>query len=365
MRRNLKRLFAFAWMGALTTLAPPAWAQSIDILSCDNDQVVLSYQSKDDDFQLQLRNPAKIAEIQASTREQACAENYYSPTHGLICLNKSLADNIQIDGDRLTIEHLNRWSYGEQVQFISGQYRPSLQQTADGMLVSLRNANMANSKTLLSWENASFLLTDCEQLAEFPKAQVEVTVYVDSVRNGTLVSTPASETSIYAGEWRAGHQIGVTDPQGKFRWEAEIGANYYSVMKMTSSHSAFWSEPSYVDVKVGRNNPLSVHVAPTTVRISSKHSTAYGKALYITGETEYLGNWKFALKMNFNPNNGQWEWSRNAPIGARFKIIEADWTDSEGLYFDQKLVSWEQGDNRLIPAPSGYYEVSIQADPLF
>jgi|GEM_PF-3371204 len=336
------------------------------ILSCDNGKIQLNYLPASGDFQLSLQKPAWLSAIQASTEEEACAQNYYSPAHAPICLKKTLADNIHLEDELITIDGLQRSSFGDQLQFISGPYRPFINWDKNRLSLTLAGAGMANSKTLIAWENGRYLLPNCEQVQDFPKAPASVQVFADQVVNGQLISTPISRVNVYAGDWHSLSQpLGLTDEQGILNFESELGSTAISVMKLTSSHSALWSEPQTLSIKDDSFNQLKINLAPTFVRISSKHKTAFGKALYITGESDYLGQWKLATKLDFNAQNGNWELARHLPLGARFKLLEADWVESTTWRIDSSKVRWEKGGNQEIPQPNGYYEVVIQADPQF
>lgn len=352
----MRHLFSlFLLTGSLQ--AGPLWV-------CDGGQSEINWQPGTEAVQVRLRNPESLASVRASTDQEACAENYYSPTHAKICLKKELSESVRWQDDSLVIDNLKRWNFGSQLQFLSGQYRPSIEQTAEGWVVHLRNAVMVNSKTLIQWDNGPIMLRDCTTETPYPEAKVRIQVLGDQYVQGTLISSPLPHVPVYAGDWHAGLVLGETDSEGMLSLDLEVGAAYISVMKLTSSHSALWSDPQAIHVTQSRDNVFRLHVAPTTVRISSQTQLPYGKALYVTGDGDYLGNWQVATRLNLLPD-GRWEYLKNVPVGASYKLLVADWTDSSTLWIGGQSVSWELGPNHQIPPLSNYYEVVIQADPRF
>lgn len=351
--RHLLSLFLLT--GSLQ--AAPLWI-------CDGGQSEINWLPGTEGVQVRLRNPESLANIRASTTQEACAENYYSPNHALICLKKELSDSVRWENDGLTIDNLKRWTFGSQVQFLAGQYRPSIEQTDAGFVLHLRNAVMANSKTLIQWDNGPITLSDCQAETPYPKAKARVQVLGDQYVQGKLVSSPLSQVNVYAGDWHAGQVLGETDREGMLALDLEVGSTSISVMKLTSSHSALWSNPQSIDVTQRRDTISRVHVAPNTVRLTSSIQLPYGKALYITGDGDYLGNWKLATRLNYLPD-GRWELLKNLPVGASYKLLVADWSDNAGFWLDGQKFTWETGPNHQIPPLHNYYEIVIEANPSF
>jgi hypothetical protein len=338
--------------------------QAAPFLVCDGGQTEINWLPDTESVQVRLRSPESLAFVRASTNEEACAKDYYSPTGAMVCLKKELSDLVRWQDDALVIDQLKRWSFGNQLQFLAGQYRPSIEQTENGWVLHLNNAVMVNSKTLIQWDNGPITLNDCEAVAPYPKTQVRIQVLGDQYMRGTLVSVPVAKVAVYAGDWHAGHVLGETDSEGTLTLDMDVGATHFSVMKLTSSHSALWSDPQSFTVTQRRDNVFRVHVAPTTVRLLSSTPVPYGKAVYVTGEGEYLGNWKIATRLNLLPD-GRWELLKNLPVGASYKLLVADWTDSSTLWLEDQPVSWESGPNHQIPPLKDYYEVVIEASPRF
>jgi hypothetical protein len=351
--RHLLSLFLLT--GSLQ--AAPLWV-------CDGGQSEINWLPETESVQVRLRSPESLDFVRASTNEKACAKDYYSPTGAMICLKKELSDMVRWQDDGLVIDNLKRWSYGSQLQFLAGQYRPSIEQTEDGWVLHLNNAVMVNSKTLIQWDNGPIALSNCEAVMPYPMTQVRIQILGDQYIQGTLVSAPIPKAAVYAGDWHAGQVLGETDNEGMLTLDMEVGASHISVMKLTSSHSALWSDPQSFNVSKGRDNVFRLHVAPTTVRILSSTPVPYGKAVYITGEGEYLGNWQVATRLNIRPD-GRWELLKNLPVGATYKLLVADWTDSSTLWLEGQSISWESGPNHQIPPLKDYYEVVIEASPRF
>jgi hypothetical protein len=196
------------------------------------------------------------------------------------------------------------------------------------------------------------------------KGFVNVRVLGDTVENGQIVSSPLNEVGVYLGDWHAGNRIGTTDSNGYTTVELDAGVQELSVMKMTSSHSILAGYGHEVTVVAGQTVSFDIHVAPTQVNITANYQTPWGKALYITGSTDYLGNWGTAYKMTISNQAGDaWKYYTNLPIGAEFKVVLADWV--EGNSISTSGVQWEQGSNHVIPAPYQYYESVVTYSPVF
>jgi hypothetical protein len=337
--------------------AAPLWV-------CDGGQSEINWLPDTEAVQVRLRNPESLAQVRASTDEKVCAKDYYSPKGALVCLKKELSEMVQWQSDGLVIDNLKRWNFGTQLQFLAGQYRPSIEQTEEGWLLHLNNAVMVNSKTLLQWDNGPIELRNCEVTTAFPKAKARIQVLGDQYIRGTLVSAPLPQVAVYAGDWHADRILGRTDAEGVLELDMEVGATTISVMKLTSSHSALWSDPQSFDVTQSHDNLFRVHVAPSTVRILSSTSVPYGKAVYITGDGDYLGNWQRATRLNLLAD-GRWELLKNLPVGASYKLLVADWTEHSTLWLEGQSFTWESGPNHQIPPPRDYYEIVIEANPQF
>ncbi|MGA9526112.1 MAG: trypsin-like peptidase domain-containing protein [Myxococcaceae bacterium] len=193
-------------------------------------------------------------------------------------------------------------------------------------------------------------------------ATLEVTVYADSWQDGRMASAPYAGVGVYLGDWHAGNQLGVTGTDGTLTVSAPSGERQYSAFIMTSSHSAASAFSSF-DLQAGQVNRRDIHIAPVHGTIRAHFDVGYGNALYITGASEYLGNWSAARKMTWGPEHGVWIFSGNLPVGLPFKIVKAPWTSDEGI--PTAGVTWEEGENRVVAAPNGYVEFRMDVYPSF
>jgi hypothetical protein len=192
---------------------------------------------------------------------------------------------------------------------------------------------------------------------------VTVRVVADAVVQGAIVSTPIAGVSIYDGDWHAVQAMGTTDAGGNYVATLSEGAHQIAVMMMTSSHSLLQSVGNPVTV-TSTPTTLVIHVAPTTVDIMTRYDAGYGNALYITGETDYLGDWKVAYKLAYDDYRG-WDSMQNLPLGAQFKLILAPWVDGTSIPTSAPGVRWEEGDNHVIPPPFQNYASVIDVSPTF
>jgi hypothetical protein len=192
---------------------------------------------------------------------------------------------------------------------------------------------------------------------------VQIRVLGDSVVNHAITSTPIANVSVYDGDWQAGNSIGATDGSGQYTAVLPYGQHSIGVMKMTSSHSVLESNGNLVTVS-STPASLDIHVAPTEVQITANYDTGYGNALYITGETSYLGNWQTAYKLS-NTAAATWFFQRNLPIGAEYKLILAPWVSGSSISTSAPGVQWMAGNNQVIPAPVNYYASQVSVYPSF
>ena len=67
--------------------------------------------------------------------------------------------------------------------------------------------------------------------------------------------------------------------------------------------------------------------------------------------------------MSYDPSRGVWTLTRNLPLGLPFKIVRGPWVDGETL--DTAQVGWEQGADRTVTPPVGYYQSELDVYPSF
>ncbi|MGI5860903.1 MAG: hypothetical protein ACOX6T_02480 [Myxococcales bacterium] len=191
---------------------------------------------------------------------------------------------------------------------------------------------------------------------------VELTVLADRWEGDQMVSAPYVEVGVYLGDWHAGNLLGVTDSQGKLSAMVPAGEHLISLVKMTSSHSMTSGSLSLV-VEAGELARAEAHLAPVTVVVRARCDVGMGRALYITGASDYLGDWRTARRMTFNAAGGYWSFQDNLPVGLPFKIVRGPWSDEPTI--DVSQVEWEIGDNHIVPPPYGYVTSEIDIWPAF
>lgn len=191
---------------------------------------------------------------------------------------------------------------------------------------------------------------------------VELTVYSDLWQGDALVSQPWGAIDVYLGDWHAGVGAGRTGTDGKLTVTVPAGAQQLDAFTMTSSHSVA-SGTTQVQVVAGQTVRAEIHIAALTVVIRAHHDCGSGKALYVAGASSYLGDWKDAQKMAYDPSAGVWVLQRNLPVGLPFKIVRGPWVDGATLSTSQ--VTWEVGGNRTVTPPVGYYQSEIDVTPTF
>lgn len=189
---------------------------------------------------------------------------------------------------------------------------------------------------------------------------VELSVLSDRWENGQIVSGPYNNVGVFLGDWQAGNLLGHTGSDGKVSLMIAGGEHKISAMLMTSSHSIA-SASTNLSVIEGSIIDAELHMAPTQVVVRAYYDTGMGRALYITGASDYLGNWETASRMDWSGDS--WGYQNNLPMGLPFKIVMAPWSDDRTI--STSGVTWEKGSNRTVTPPSGSYYSDIAAHPSF
>ncbi len=195
--------------------------------------------------------------------------------------------------------------------------------------------------------------------------KVNFTVLADYVEGGVLKSAPLNQVGIFNGYYGAGLNVGYTNSYGKATVTLPAGTSVYTTFfKMTSSHSTLFAQ-KYLKVVAGSTVSSTVNLCPTQVSIIAHYRVPYGKALYVTGQSNWLGNWGTAYKMSYRDVGGdsQWTLQKNLPLGAQFKIVMADWVSGETRSVSG--VTWMKGNNAVIAAPYQSYESVNNLWPTF
>ena len=191
---------------------------------------------------------------------------------------------------------------------------------------------------------------------------VELSVLADAWQSGALASNPCGEIDVFLGDWQAGNRLGRTGTDGKVTLTLPAGEQRVTVFTMTSSHSVASGSTS-VTVQAGRAVAAEVHLASLTVVVRAHYDCGTGNALYLSGASSYLGDWKTALKMAYDPSAGAWVFQGNLPVGLPFKIVRGPWVD--GVTTSTTQLSWELGADRVVTPPVGYYQTELDAYPAF
>jgi len=191
---------------------------------------------------------------------------------------------------------------------------------------------------------------------------VHLEVVSDRWESGAMVSSPYGSVSVFLGDWHAGNMLGQTGDDGKLSLMVPAGEQTLSAMLMTSSHSMA-SASTTLTVQAGEFVGRRLHMAPLEVLVHAHCDAGWGNAVYITGASEYLGDWKQATRMDYDSSRGAWVFHRNLPVGLPFKLVLAPWSD--GAVISTNGVKWEKGSNRTVTPPQGYYMSEIAAYPAF
>jgi len=196
---------------------------------------------------------------------------------------------------------------------------------------------------------------------------LSVTVYSDEVVDGEIDASPFEGVTVSDGAFEdESNHLGVTDSTGQL--DVSVPAGEYSLELYKefpkSTYGVTTTEKRGIDISVepGGTTTVEQHLAPKTISIYASDATEYGEAVFITGETDYLGNWETAYRMD--PESGFWGYEDNLPVGAEYKFVKAGWTDQDAISTDD--VTWEDRRyNRTISDEVGYYDLVENTYPTF
>jgi hypothetical protein len=191
---------------------------------------------------------------------------------------------------------------------------------------------------------------------------VELSVLGDRWENGQMVSFPYTSVGVYLGDWHAGHVLGTTGDDGKVSLMIPAGQQLLSAMVMTSSHSAATGSTT-VDVAAGSFVSQEMHFAPLSVVIRAHYDAGMGNALYITGASDYAGNWQTATRMSYDPSNNVWHFYGNLPQGLPFKLVRGPWVEEGTISTSQ--TTWESGADHTVDPASAYATSWMDIWPTF
>lgn len=202
--------------------------------------------------------------------------------------------------------------------------------------------------------------------------KLAITVYADEVVDGELSSTPFEGVTVSDGVYEdESNHLGVTDADGRLQTSLETGEHSLELFKQTSTTTVGTTSTEKrdigVEIRAGETTTIEAHLAPKTVTIYANDATEYGEALYVTGETDYLGNWETAYKM-LPAHSSYWKFEANLPVGAEYRIGKTDWIDQVTISTDDLTMEKRpraDGANRTIDDGEGYYDLIENTYPRF
>jgi hypothetical protein len=180
----------------------------------------------------------------------------------------------------------------------------------------------------------------------------------------TIAGAPISGANVYDGPFEAGKLLCTTGSNGQCTATLSVGTHALDVFEETSDMSSIYSSGHSVTVGATPTS-VAVHVAPNSVEIQANFNAGYGNALYITGETSYLGNWNTAYKAYFNSTLSAWTYSANLPIGAQYKFLLAPWVSGSSIAVTSAGVHWQQGANDVVTLSTPGPVVNNDVTPSF
>jgi hypothetical protein len=211
------------------------------------------------------------------------------------------------------------------------------------------------------------------EVAEGPSTGTVVVQVVGDAVNGnagavppdSIETTPIAKVDVYDGTYEAGTLLGETSAAGSLTVKLPLGSHEIGVVQRTAGHAlVFGSNGHSVNVTTA-SKTLVVHVAPTRVEIVTPYGVGYGNAIYVTGETGYLGNWNTAFKATYDTSAGTWTFHKNLPMGAQFKLIEAPWVSGKSISVTSAGVQWDQNGNGTLTPPATGDESVVTVNPTF
>lgn len=244
---------------------------------------------------------------------------------------------------------------------------------AAAMVISgCAQAGMAsvNEETALNENPASgsdelILLSETVSKSESASTEtgiLEIHLYQTTINeNGQITYVPLAYAGVFLGDnspYGGPPADGYTDVDGICTLEVTPGIHKASFKKMTSSHSVWIKSFGHnISITAGKKTELYVGYAIYETTVIAEGDAGWGNAYYITGQSDDLGNWHKAFKMDYV--NGKWSYHGYAPRNAEFKIIKAAWTDADHIIIENSSVQWEQGYNHKIEFAGLYLPPNI------
>lgn len=197
---------------------------------------------------------------------------------------------------------------------------------------------------------------------------LDITVDEEKVVDGRLVTEPIAGIDVYdttEGDiYRSGSEyLGETDDDGRLAASIDAGQRELTVSIKWHRYYAGYDEGIPVEIAPDETTVFEYDFLPSLAWLYADYQTEYGNALYVTGESEYLGNWNQARKLTNTGNGDLWQWKERLPAGAEFKFVRDDWTDQRWISTDD--VDWERGYNRVLDGGLGYPGSFVKDTPQF
>ena len=169
------------------------------------------------------------------------------------------------------------------------------------------------------------------------------------LKENVLLGVPYVSANIYldGSHPHGGGQIAAeTDGNGEAVLSLEAGEHTVIFSQWTSSQSVFVSETYRFEVTANKETLVEESLVTTRATIVAEGDVGWGRAYYVTGATDLLGNWETAYRMTPISAN-QWSFFAHLPLGIEYKILRGPWL--AGMEeIPTTHIDWEIGDNRQV-----------------
>lgn len=194
-----------------------------------------------------------------------------------------------------------------------------------------------------------FMLTLCSASALAATGTVKFDIDSLVMQDHQLVPVPYVDANVFLDgnhPYGSGEIAARTDENGEAVLELEEGEHTVIFSKWTSSHSVFASPVYTFTIEAGKQTDFYEALVTTRATIIANADAGWGNALYITGETELLGNWQTAYRMNAVSGN-EWSYFDRLPRDIEYKIVRGPWV--EGVdEISTNDAQWEYGSNHSV-----------------
>ncbi|NQY65362.1 MAG: hypothetical protein HRT38_16925 [Alteromonadaceae bacterium] len=118
-----------------------------------------------------------------------------------------------------------------------------------------------------------------------------------------------------------------TDLAGEASFMLAAGAHTVRFYKVTGSHTYELSSGYSFIVRPSEQTTEQFVIQSGENKFKSYYDVTFGKALYVTGSTSLLGDWKTAFKLDYQTWCGCWHISEKLLKNLEYKIVMADWVN--------------------------------------